>query len=103
MSQRCRIRRCASRAVALRAALPPRRRAARARRGELVEQPRILGQRADQPARDPDRLLAALGPHRLSAQLAATDPLGPALADHAGLPALGEQLASVAQLAQLLV
>src|ERR1044071_2292662 len=93
----------ASRAIAIRPPLPPRRRAARAGGGALVEQARLRGERAEEPARDLDRFLAALGPRRLRAQLAPTDSLGPALADHAGLPALGEQLASVAALAQLVL
>src|SRR5690242_10268687 len=82
---RCRM---ASHAITRRPALPPCRGAARACRRELVEQPRILGERTDEPARDPHRLVAMLRPRRLRPQLASADPLGPALADHAGLPPL---------------
>src|SRR5438876_145294 len=86
--------------VARRPSLPPGRRAARAGDRQLIEQARVPGQRADQAARDPDRLVAALGPRRDPAQLAAADPLRPALTDDARLRPLGGQLAAVAALAQ---
>src|SRR5690242_10207232 len=90
-------------AIALRATLPPRGGATRASGGERIEQPRISGERGDQPPRDPDRLVFALGPRGLRAELAAADPLRPALPDHACLPALGEQFATVAVLAEMVV
>lgn len=65
--------------------LPPRGRAGITGPRELVQEPRVLHQRSDQPAGDRERLGIAGGPGAGPVRGAARDPLGPALPDNRGL------------------